>query len=299
MGISGAEALCTASNIVVGVESVFTVRPYLDAMTLSELCLVLTSGMATIASTVMAIYIGFLHSEFPTIAGHLISASILSAPAAIVMSKLVFPENGKPRTLGRVIKPHMEMSSSWVEAVIKGSHEGVKLVVGIIALLLAFLGLLAMVNWGIGLTGHWIGGFFGITLDLSLQKLCGYLFYPLTAIMGVPFHDIPVVSALLGERVIVTELVAYQHFAQLIKDGTIGDPRTMVITAYALCGFAHIASVAIFIGGTAALAPERSRDLARLGFRALVAATLACLMTGAIAGVFITDQFNPILDILR
>ncbi|KPK97519.1 MAG: nucleoside transporter [Omnitrophica WOR_2 bacterium SM23_72] len=284
MKISGAEALCTSSNMVVGIESVFTIRPYLDEMTLSELCMILTAGMATIASTVMAIYVGFLYSEFPTIAGHLVSASMLSAPAAIVMSKLLYPEEEKPLTLGQVVEGHYEKSSSWVEAIIKGSGEGVKLAVGIVALLLSFLGLLAMLNWVISSVTH-----------LTLEKILSFIFYPFSFLMGVPLEDIPRVSALLGERAIVTELVSYKHLASYITAGELVNPRSIFIVAYSLCGFAHIASLAIFVGGVAALSPNRAKDLAKLGFRALFAATLACLMTGAVAGVFSSSTSNLIL----
>jgi len=275
MRISGAEALGAASNMVVGVEAVFTIRPYLERMTSSELCLILTAGMATIASTVMAIYVGFLKTQFPSIAGHLVSASLLSAPAAIVMSKLLYPEDEKPLTLGQVVAGHYHRSSSWVEAVIKGSNEGVKLVVGIVALLLSFLGLLAMVNWIMS----------GLT-QMTLQQILAFVFYPFSFLMGVPLKDVAIISALLGERAVATELVAYQHLATFISTGAIVNTRSIVIASYALCGFAHIASLAIFMGGIAAIAPERAKDLAKLGFRALLGATLACLMTGAVAGIF-------------
>lgn len=285
MKISGAEALCTSSNIAVGIESVFTIRPYIEDMTRSELCTILTAGMATIASTVMAVYVGFLYHEFPTIAGHLVSASILSAPASIVMSKLLYPEDGHPKTLGEVVEGYYEKASSWVESIIRASLEGVKLCVGIVALLLAFLGILAMVNWFISFLGQGMG----------LEKILSYIYYPFSLLMGVPWQDVTRVSTLLGERTIVTELVSYQHLAQYIKSGDLISPRSIVITSYALCGFAHIASLAIFVGGISALAPKRAKDLARLGFRALLAATLACLMTGAVAGVFISTYSTTIL----
>lgn len=154
MKISGAESLCTSSNIFVGIESAFTIKPYLKDMTLSELTTILTAGMATIASTVLALYVFLLISQFPSIAGHLISASILSAPAALIMSKLIVPEINEPKTLGKVINLEKSEANNWVEAIIKGSFEGVKLCVGICALLMTFLSLLAMVNWGVsGLGG--------------------------------------------------------------------------------------------------------------------------------------------------
>ncbi len=280
MKISGAESLCSASNIFVGIESMLTVRPYIENMTRSELCTILTAGMATVASTVLGIYVSFLHREFPSIAGHLISASILSAPAAIIMSKLLFPETEKPKTMGEHIKGEYLPSSNWIEAIIRGANEGVRLCVGICALLLAFLGLLAMANGALSGLGN------KINMDLSLQGVLSYLFRPLAFFCGVPPKDVPLISNLFGERAVVTEMVAYQHLAQYIKDGLISNPRSVVIATYVLCGFAHIASLAIFVGGAASLVPKRSKELASLGFRALFAATLACLMTGAIAGVF-------------
>jgi CNT family concentrative nucleoside transporter len=282
MRISGAESLCASSNIFVGVESAVTIRPYIDDMTSSELCTVLTAGMGTIASTVMALYVGFLHVQFPSIAGHLISASVISAPAAIIMSKLVVPETETPKTLGINVEVETDhRSTTWIEAIINGANDGVKLCVGIIALLLAFLGLLSMCNWLLGFIGSKIFG-----TGLSLQLVLKYLYYPVTVIMGVPLQDAGHVATLLGERTIVTEVVSYQHLNQFIQDGVLSDARSITITSYALCGFAHIASLAIFVGGFAALAPARAKDLARVSFRALYAATLACLMTGCIAGLF-------------
>jgi CNT family concentrative nucleoside transporter len=282
MRISGAEALCASSNIFVGIESALTIRPYIQDMTKSELCTVLTAGMGTIASTVLALYVGFLHREFPSIAGHLLSASVISAPAAIIMSKLVVPETESPKTLGISVQVERDRrASTWIESIIIGANDGVKLCVGIITLLLAFLGLLSMFNWFLGFVGSKIFG-----IGLSLELMLKYLYYPITLIMGVPLQDAGHVATLLGERTIVTEVVSYQHLHQLIKDGLVTNPRSITIASYALCGFAHIASLAIFVGGFSALAPNRAKDLARLGFRALYAATLACLMTGCVAGLF-------------
>ncbi len=282
MRISGAEALCASSNIFVGVESAVTIRPFIREMTASELCTVLTAGMATIASTVLALYVGFLHREFPAIAGHLISASVLSAPAAVIMSKLVVPEKDTPKTLGVHVQVEKDQrSSSWMESIIHGANDGVRLCVGIVTLLLAFLGLLSMCNGLLGFLGSKVFG-----CELSLQLILKHLYYPLAVVMGIPLQDAGRVAGLLGERTIVTEVVAYQHLDQLIRQGVITDTRTITITSYALCGFAHVASLAIFVGGFSALAPERAKDLARAGFRALYAATLACLMTGCIAGLF-------------
>jgi CNT family concentrative nucleoside transporter len=282
MRISGAEALCASSNIFVGIESAVTIRPYLRDMTKSELCTVLTAGMGTIASTVLALYVSFLHREFPSIAGHLLSASVISAPAAIIMSKLVLPETETPRTLGVSVQVAKDRrSATWIESIINGANDGVKLCVGIITLLLAFLGLLSMCNWILGFIGNAL-----FSTDISLQVILKYLYYPVAIVMGIPLHDAGPVATLLGERTIVTEVVAYQHLNQFIQEGVLTDTRSITIASYALCGFAHIASLAIFVGGYAALARERTKDLAQVGFRALYAATLACLMTGCIAGLF-------------
>lgn len=283
MGISGAESLSTSGNIFVGIEAVMIVRPHLERMTRSELATIITAGMASIASSVMALYVFILQGRFPTIAGHLVSASMLSAPAAIVMSKLLVPETGEPATRGMDIRAAYERESSLMEAVINGANAGLRLVAGIVAMLLAFLGLVALfdlfLSWGGGLLGA--GG-------LSLKGILGYLFYPLTLAIGVPPADALEVSRLIGERAVVTEVKAYQDLAALMAAGALKEPRSAVLAAYALCGFAHVASLAIFVGGTAALIPARTRDLSSIGLRALFAATLATLMTAAVAGTFYT-----------
>jgi CNT family concentrative nucleoside transporter len=284
MGVSGAESLCAASNIFVGVEAATTVRPHLSGMTRSELCTLLTAGMATIASSVLAFYVFILRGEFPTIAGHLVSASVLSAPAAIVMSKLLVPETGRPETLGMEVSPRYQRESSLMEAIINGANAGVRLVVGIAALLLAFLGIVDLLDSAL----RGLGGLLGLRETFSLGGLLGYLFYPFTLAIGVPRADVMKIAHLLGERTVVTEVKAYQDLAVLMRQGAV-EPRSAFLAAYALCGFAHVASLAIFVGGIAALVPERTRDLSALGFKALLAATLACLMTAAVAGTFFRD----------
>lgn len=295
MRLSGAESLATTSNIFVGVESAMTIRPYLKGMTLSELCLVLTAGMATISSSVMALYVFILKEQFPTIAGHLISASMLSAPAAIIMSKLLMPETGTPVTLGMDLEPYYEKESSLMEAVINGANAGLKLVAGIIALLLAFLGMMSLIDILLTGAGIRLNSIFGMNIDWSLKGLLGYVFYPFTLIIGVPVDDAFEISKIIGERAIVTEVKSYQDLAVLLGAGKLTDPRSALLAVYALCGFAHVASLAIFIGGTAALVPERTGDLSKVGLRALVAATLACLMTACIAGVFYSGSGSSIL----
>ena len=290
MRISGAESLCASSNIFVGIESALTIRPHLNEMTRSELCTILTAGMGTIASSVLALYVFILKEQFPTIAGHLVSASILSAPAAVVMSKLIFPETDTPTTLGVRIKPHYEEEGNIIEAIINGANSGVRLMVGIVALLLAFLGLVALCNLILGFIGGYLNSWFALGINWSIEGLLGYIFYPLTLIIGVPPSDAVAIAKIIGERTVLTEVYSYQDFARLLSAGTLQHSRTLVITTYALCGFAHFASLAIFVGGIAALAPKRIKDLSQLGLRALLAATLACLMTAAVAGTFFTES---------
>jgi CNT family concentrative nucleoside transporter len=290
MRVSGAESLVTASNIFAGVESNLTVKPYLSKMTRSEFCTILTAGMATIASSVMALYVLMLQSQFPKIAGHLVSASLLSAPAALVMSKIIMPEKEKPETLGINIKPFYERDKSLFEAVINGSYAGVKMIVGITALLIAVLGLVALSDMLLTYLASGINCLFGTELDLSLKTLSGYIFYPFTLVLGVHPADAGTISKIIGERIIVTEVVSYQDLAKALEQGLLQDKRSAVITTYALCGFAHFASMAIFVGGISALAQDRIKDIAAVAFRALIAATLACLMTAAVAGTFATEK---------
>jgi len=287
--ISGAESLCAASNMFVGVESALTVRPHLHGMTRSELCTVLTCGMATVASNVLALYVFTLQEQFPTIAGHLISASIIAAPSALVMSKLVMPETGAPATLGRTVAPCYDREKSFFDAVINGANTGVRVVVGIVALLLAVLGLVALADLATTALGAFINSAAGLQVDWSLSGLAGAVFYPLTVVIGVPLEDAGLISRIIGERLIVTEVASYQHLAAAIASGAIANPRSTVVATYALCGFAHLASLAIFIGGIAALVPERTAELSRVGFRALLAATLACMLTACVAGTFYTS----------
>ncbi len=293
MAISGAESLCGASNIFVGVESALVIRPYLERMTRSELLTVLGSGMATVASTTLGVYVASLIGSFPQIAGHLISASIISIPAVVVMTKLLVPETETPETLN-VIPPEAAetRSRNLMSAIIAGAMDGLKLAAGITALLIAMLGLVSLVDKLLAPPSRWLG----LAEPISLVKVLGWVFYPFAAMLGIARADIAEASRLLGERVILTEVVSYQDMAGMIASGQLSDPRTVVILSYALCGFAHVASVAIFVGGTAALAPSRRDDLAALGFRALLAATLATLMTGCVAGIFSGGEGVMILN---
>ena len=283
MKISGAESLSSAANIFVGIESALVVRPYLDRMTRSELLLVLTTGLATVASSTLGVYVAFLTGVFPQIAGHLISASVLAIPACVVVSKLMVPEVETPETLAAVPnEDESTRSKNVISAIIEGAMEGLKLAAGVSALLIAILGIVALVDKLLETASFWLG----MSEPLSIVRILSWCFYPIAFLLGLQSNDVPIAARLLGERVILTEVFAYNHLAQLITGGQVADPRTVVILSYALCGFAHVAAMAIFVGGTAALAPSRRDDLASLGLRALLAATLATLMTGCIAGLF-------------
>lgn len=292
LGISGAESLCGAANVFVGVESALVIRPYLERMTRSELLTVLTTGMATVASSTLGVYVAFLSGVFPQIAGHLLSASVLSIPAAIIMTKLLLPETEIPETLAGVPPEDPDTRSrNLMSAIIQGAMEGLKLAAGISALLIAMLGIVSLVDKVLAAVGGWLG----VTEPLTLIRILSWVFYPLAAMLGLTPADIPEAARLLGERVILTEVVSYQDLSRLISAGELTDPRSVVVMSYALCGFAHVASLAIFVGGTAAIAPRRRDDLAALGFRALLAATLATLMTGCVAGIFATGEGVTIL----
>lgn len=282
MKISGAESLCAASNIFVGVESATTVRPFLEKMTRSELCVVLTAGMATVSSNIMGLYVLALGQKLPTIAGHLVSASILSAPAAVVMAKLLLPEEGEPQTLGQHVDVSYDKEPSLFEAVIAGSESGMKMALGVATLLLSMLGLVALVDLGLA----------QISPELSLTGILQYPFIPLAWMAGIPASEAGEVARILGERLIKTEVAGYFHLAAVADTLS---PRTVVVTSYALCGFTHVASVAIFVGGIAALVPSRRTELAQTGWRALLAATLACMMTACVAGLFYAEDASGLL----
>jgi CNT family concentrative nucleoside transporter len=295
MGISGAESLCASAQIFLGIESNLTVRPYLREMTQSELMVVMTTGMATIASSVLGLYVIILSGTFPGVAGHLISASLLLAPAAILAAKLIFPEVEKPLTLGKAVRVEYEKAGNAIEAIINGSLAGVRMVVAICALLIAFIGLTSLVDAGLLYVGSVINILLKTNIELSLTNMLQYIFYPFTLAMGVPYEDAPAIARIVGERIIATEVKSYQDLAILIKEGKIVHERSIVIATYALCGFAHIPSLAIFIGGTSSIIPERTKEISILGLWALLASNVACFITGAVAGIFYTGGGNSLL----
>lgn len=284
LGVTGVEATAAASNIFVGIESMLAIRPYLATAKPHEIAVVLTAGMATIASTVLALYVGVLLPYFPGIAGHLLIANLLSAPAALIMARILVPAPAGSAPSAVEDSPSAladpPRAGSSVEAITQGANDGLKLVLGITAVLIAFVGLLALVNNGIGWIGGWVG-FPGITL----QSLLAWVFLPFVWMIGVPSADALAASELLALRLVATEVPAFVGLANGLQAGTWQDARSVVILAYALCGFAHLPSLGIFVGGLCALAPEQRTVAGRLAWRVLLASTLACLLTGAIAGL--------------
>ena len=286
--LSGAEALAGSSNIFVGIESAITVRPYLAGMTRSELLTLLTCAMSTVASTTLALYVFFLQDPFPRIAGHLISASVLSIPAAALVSKLMLPETGQPETLGSLPPlTESERHGNTMAALSAGSWDGLKLAAGIAAMLVAVLGLVGVLDLVLTKVTAPLEVWFDT--PLTLQRILGWAFTPLAWLLGLESSDLAQAGQLLGQRILLTEVVAYQQLGAMATAETLS-PRTMLVLSYALCGFAHVASVGIFVGGITALVPSRRDDLASLAFPALAGSTLATLMTGALAGLFYHGQ---------
>lgn len=272
---SGAESLSVAANIFVGqTEAPLVVKPYIAKMTDSELTALMSGGFATIAGGVLIAYAGMGID-----AGHLLAASVMSAPAALVCSKLLMPETGEPQTADTVKADFEKTTVNVIDAAASGAADGLKLALNVGAMLLAFVALIAMLNGFIGR----LGGFFGIEA-LSFQQILGWLFSPAAWLLGIPWHDAAAAGTLLGEKTVLNEFVAYAHLREQLETLS---PRTATILTYALCGFSNFSSIAIQIGGIGALAPERRHDLARLGLRALLAGTLACLMTACVAGMLL------------
>ncbi len=283
MGTSGAETLSASGNIFVGqTEAPLMIKPFVDRMTMSELHCVMTGGFATVAGGVMAAYVGMLVVFFPDIAGHLLAASVMSAPAAILISKVMYPEDGEPETAKTLGADVPSIDANVVGAAARGAGEGLSLALNVGAMLLAFIALIALLN---GLLG-WAGGFVGAE-NLTLELILGYVLAPLAWVMGVPWSDAVQVGSLLGVKTAVNEFVAYLQFATLLQEGADLDPRSIVITTYALCGFANFSSIAIQIAGIGGIAPSRREDLARIGLRAMIGGTLAAFMTATVAGAIL------------
>ncbi len=301
MRLSGAESLAAAANIFVGqTEAPLVVKPYISKMTNSEIMCLMTGGMATIAGGVFAAFIGFLGGDDPAqqqeFAKHLLTASILSAPAAIVCSKILLPETQDVDKNLNIDKT--KLGSGPLEAISTGTTEGIKLAVNVAGMILVFLAFIAMINYFLfDLIGHY-SGLNSLISDntiykgLNLQMLLGYIFAPLAFVIGIEPQDIIISGQLLGEKTVINEFIAYLSLKGLIaQNATLSTPlimeRSVVILTYALCGFSNFASIGIQIGGISTIAPNQRGTLAKLGMRALVGGTLACLMTASIAGMFI------------
>jgi CNT family concentrative nucleoside transporter len=285
--ISGAESLSVAANVFVGqTEAPLVVRPYISRMTESELFTMMVGGMATIAGGVLAAYITMLGGADEVVrifyAKHLLSASIMAAPATVVIAKILKPEVEESMTRGEV-KLHVEKTATNViEAAANGAADGWRLALNVGAMLLAFIALIAMLDYPLNWIGE-ISGFESATgRMLSLSTILGYALSPLAWVIGVPWQDAVAVGSLIGEKVVTNEFVAYAHLKE-IQDTL--SPKALLISTYALCGFANFSSIAIQIGGIGGIAPERRSDLARLGLLAVLGGTLATMMTATIAGV--------------
>ncbi len=295
MGVSGAESLSAAANIFVGqTEAPLVVKPFIDKMTRSELHAVMTGGFATVAGGVMAAYVGFL-KDIPGIAGHLVTASIMSAPAALAISKVMLPETGNPVTAGGSLAAARGSDGNVIEAAARGAQEGMALAINVAAMLVAFVGLIALVDWGLTWVpvgfcadGVSLGWFMEGCESLSLSRILGWVFAPIAFSMGVPWSEASIVGTLLGEKIVLTEFIAYIHLGDLINSSTpVLSQRSAIIASYALCGFANFASIGIQLGGIGGIAPRRMRELAELGLRAMIGGSLAAFMTGTIAGILL------------
>ncbi|WP_430974314.1 NupC/NupG family nucleoside CNT transporter [Sunxiuqinia rutila] len=297
MKLSGAEALSVAGNIFLGqTESPLMIKAYLSKMNNSEIMLVMTGGMATLAGAVLAAYIGMLGGNDPVLrlefAKHLLTASVMAAPGAVIFSKIMVPNPDKVNKDIEVSKDRI--GSNILDAITNGTSEGLKLAVNVGAMLLAFLALIAMFNFIFGKVGHWTGineliiqGTDGRFTELSLQFLLGYLFAPFMWLIGINTQDIILVGRLLGEKLILTEFIGYISLSELKTAGAFVEQKSIIMATYILCGFANFASIGIQIGGIGALAPSKRVTLSRYGLPALIAGTLASLMSATIIGMIL------------
>ena len=294
MRTSGSETLSAAANSFVGqTEAPLMIAPFIRNMTTSELMAVMTGGFATVAGGVLAAYVGLLKDVFPDIAGHLIAASVMSAPAALVIAKVMWPETEKSETAGHMTLDLQNPDVNLIDAAARGAYEGMKLALNVGAMLLAFMALIALANALLALPFELYNDWMGLegaaaVVPLTMQKILGWVFWPFAFLIGVPVAECASVGTLLGEKLVLTEFVAYLHLYESLSDGVAQlSPRTVIIASYALCGFANFASIGVQLGGIGGIAPERKHDLARLGLRAMFGGMLASLMTAAVAGMLI------------
>jgi CNT family concentrative nucleoside transporter len=281
LGTSGAETLSASGNIFLGqTEAPLLIRPFVKTFTPSELVTVMVGGFATVAGGVLAAYVGMLQGSFPGIAAHLLAASVMNAPAGLLLSKIIMPETGEPVTKGSLKLEMEKTDSSVIEAAANGAATGVQLAINVAAMLMAFVALIALLNALLG----WVGGFVGQP-DLSLQLILGTLLRPLAWVMGVPWQDTAYVGSLIGLKTSLNEFVAYAQFATDLSGPMTIHPRSAVILTYALLGFANFSSIAIQIGGIGGLAPERRSEIAKFGLRAMIAGNLAAFISACLAGM--------------
>ncbi|MFZ5717655.1 MAG: NupC/NupG family nucleoside CNT transporter [Bradyrhizobium sp.] len=277
LGVGGAVGLSTAANIFLGmVEAPLFVRPYLAQMTRSELFLVMTGGMAGIAGTVLVLYATLLAPLIPDAAAHFVIASVLGAPAAILVSLIMVPETSDKRTGGALQNPEMDVSGT-MDAIVKGTTAGLELLLNIVAMLLVLVALVYLVNAILGLLPH-LGG-----APISLQRLLGLVMAPVCWLMGLPWDQAIAAGSLMGTKTVLNELIAYVDFSKLPPEAL--DPRSRLIMLYAMCGFANFASLGIMIGGLGVMAPERREEINALGLKSIVSGTLTTCLMGAVVGV--------------
>lgn len=297
MGLSGPESLATAANVFIGqTEAPLVIRPYLEKMTRSELLCLMTGGMATIAGGVFAAYVGFLGGDDPErqlyFARHLLTASIMSAPAAIVAAKMLFPETERQHS-DEEVKMEIDSGSNLLDAISRGTTDGLKLAVNVGAMLLVFTAMVAMLNYVLeNFIGSWTGlndwasaMSDGRAKGFNFTYLLGLIFAPIAWLLGVPSADILTIGELLGQKTVINEFVAYAALGEMQNDGVQLQPKSLLIALYALCGFSNFASIGIQIGGISAIAPGQRRALTELGVKALIGGTIACFLTAALAGM--------------
>jgi CNT family concentrative nucleoside transporter len=294
LGISGPESVSTAANIFLGqTEAPLMIRPFIERLNRSEVLCIMIGGMANTAGSVLAAYVGFLGGndivQQKYFALHMLSQSIMSAPAAIVVSKMLFPQT-EP-VMKELTVPKEKIGDNFLDAVSLGTTDGLKLAVNVGAMLIVFTALMYLCNWILGAVSYRLSFDDNITAftdgrytSLSLQMILGYIFAPVAWLIGVSKTEMIQVGQLLGEKTILNEFVAFFSFGQMKNAGTISDPKSILIATYALCGFANFASIGIQIGGISQLAPNQRRNLTELGLKALLGGTIACLMCGCIAG---------------
>ena len=274
MKTSGAETLSISANIFVGqTEAPILIRPYISKMTNSELMTVMVGGFSTVAGSVMALYVTWLNN-IPEIAGHLLAASVMSAPAALMVAKIIYPETRSNKIINSNSIKLKSQDNNIVDAIGRGATDGLKLAANVAAMLIAFISLVAMINFILGLLGT------------SMQEILGLLFKPLAWTMGIPWADAKIVGTLMGEKIVLTELIAFKDLSNYVSSNTISE-RSVIITSYALCGFANFGSIGIQLGGIGSMAPKRKKDISKLVFKAMLGGAIASWLTASVVGILI------------